>query len=52
MQLSISNDLSLCVCLGLETYHGLPDAIAGDYLDVEAGLVAPHGYCVARHLTI
>jgi hypothetical protein len=52
VQLSISNDPSLCVCLGLEAYHGLPDAIAGDDLDVEAGLVASHGYCVACHMTI
>jgi hypothetical protein len=48
----VSDHPSLCVCLGLEAYHGLPDAIASDDLDVEAGFVAPHGYCVACHMTI
>ena len=52
VQPSISDYPSLCVCLGLEAYHGLSDAIASDDLDVEAGRVAPHGYCVACHVTI
>ena len=43
VQPSISDDPSLSVCLGLEAYHGLSNAIAGDDLDVEAGWVAPHG---------
>ena len=46
------DDPSLCVCLGLEAYHSLSDAIASDDLDVEAGWVTPHGYCLACHLTI
>jgi hypothetical protein len=41
VQPSTSDNPSLCVCLGLEAYQGLSDAIASDDLDVEACRVAP-----------